>query len=73
MLRPQSLHRPLVAGYRALEIELIEWHLGQLLSQPKSCKSFLADYGDFHTVQSFADVRPRHTAEQQDYPGRVGT
>jgi hypothetical protein len=32
MLRPKPLHRPFVAGYRALEVELIEWHLGLLIS-----------------------------------------
>jgi hypothetical protein len=42
MLRPQSLHRPLIAGYRALEVELIEWHHGQLLSHHELAKSFLA-------------------------------
>jgi hypothetical protein len=29
MLRPKPLQRSLIAGDGALEIELIEWHLGQ--------------------------------------------
>jgi hypothetical protein len=32
VLRPKPLHRPLVASYRTLEVELIEWHLGHLIS-----------------------------------------
>ena len=65
MLRPQSLHRPLVAGNRALEVELVEWHLGRILSHTTSEKSFLAYYGDLHTVQSFANVNLAQSAKQQ--------
>jgi hypothetical protein len=35
VLRPKPLHRPLVASYRTLEVELIEWHLGRLISHTK--------------------------------------
>ena len=72
MLRPKPLHGPLVAGYRALEIELIEWHLGQFLSHIPSIESFLLN-GDLRSGESFATVRLHHTAEQQSKPGRVGT
>jgi hypothetical protein len=32
MLRPKPPHRPLVAQYCTLEVELIEWHLRRLIS-----------------------------------------
>src|SRR5205823_12683201 len=41
MLRPKPLHRPLVASYRTLEVELIEWHLGRLISHAICSRSFL--------------------------------
>src|SRR4051812_44793778 len=73
MLRPESLHRSLIAGYRALEVELIEGHHGQLLGHPNVEKSFLADYGDFHTVQSFANVNLATPRSSRSKPRRVGT
>jgi hypothetical protein len=35
VLRPKPLQRPFVASYRTLEVELIEWHLGRLISHTK--------------------------------------
>jgi hypothetical protein len=73
MLRPKPLHGPFVAGNSALEVQLVEWHLGLLLSHTAHLKSFPKKHGDFHSRQSFANVRHRHIAEQLVMPGRVGT
>src|SRR5256885_2832260 len=37
MLRPKPLHSPFVACNGTLEVKLIEWHLGLLLSHTKVC------------------------------------
>jgi hypothetical protein len=73
MLRPKPLHGPFIAGNSALEVQLIEWHLGLFLSHTVGLESFPKKVGDFHSWQSFANVRPRHIAEQLVMPGRVGT
>jgi hypothetical protein len=62
MLRPKTLHGPLVAAHRALEVELIEWHLGQLLSHSAGLKSFLRKTVTFipcNRLQEYALAIPR--------------